>query len=178
MARIGGLLDLAEAELGEQRRRAAQLRESLDSYERHVRGSTEHDPSVIRARRECMEAGRAEDIDLQFVVFGSSVVLVEEGAEPDSYALLIRVPVVVEAFAGLFEECRRRGELVRRADRSEQTRRLVELLAVGLKDEAIARHLGVGLRTVRRRVSELVDAYGVQTRFQLGLEIGRRGRLD
>jgi len=120
----------------------------------------------------------AEDIDLQFAVFGNSVVLCEESAEPDTYSLLIRVPVVVEAFTALFEEYWRRGEPAPRADLSTQNRRLLELLAMGLKDEAIARHLGVGLRTVRRRVADLVETHGVQTRFQLGLEVGRRGLLD
>ncbi len=120
----------------------------------------------------------AEDIDLQFAVFGNSVVLVEESAEPDTYSLLIRVPVVVEAFTALFEEYWRRGEPAPRADLPTQTRRLLELLAMGYKDEAIARHLGVGLRTVRRRVADLVETHGVQTRYQLGLEVGRRGLLD
>ena len=39
---------------------------------------------------------------------------------------------------------------------------------MGLKDEAIARFLGVGLRTVRRRIAALMSIHGVDTRFQLG----------
>ena len=46
--------------------------------------------------------------------------------------------------------------------------KLVELLELGLKDEAIARYLGVSLRTVRRRVAHLMAVNGVDTRFQLG----------
>ena len=55
---------------------------------------------------------------------------------------------------------------------------LVELLELGLKDEAIARYLGVSLRTVRRRVAHLMAVNGVDTRFQLGWALARRRRED
>ncbi|MFD1936887.1 hypothetical protein ACFSKW_35995 [Nonomuraea mangrovi] len=49
------------------------------------------------------------------------------------------------------------------------------MLAAGLKDEAVVRRLGVSLRTVHRRVSELTDRLGARTRFQAGLLAARRG---
>ncbi|MGW0808745.1 helix-turn-helix transcriptional regulator [Nonomuraea sp. NPDC002799] len=52
---------------------------------------------------------------------------------------------------------------------------LITLLAAGLKDEAVARQLGVSLRTVHRRVSELMERLGARTRFQAGLLAARRG---
>ncbi|MEU5869129.1 MULTISPECIES: helix-turn-helix transcriptional regulator [unclassified Nonomuraea] len=55
---------------------------------------------------------------------------------------------------------------------------LFALLAAGLKDEAVARQLGVSLRTVHRRVSELMDRLGARTRFQAGLLAARRGWWD
>jgi DNA-binding NarL/FixJ family response regulator len=54
-------------------------------------------------------------------------------------------------------------------EQEDEDVRLVRLLGLGLKDESIARHLGCSLRTVRRRVAQLMDGYGVQTRFQLGV---------
>ena len=51
------------------------------------------------------------------------------------------------------------------------------LLASGLKDEAIARQLGIGERTVRRRVAELADRLGARTRMQLGIQAVRQGWL-
>lgn len=45
--------------------------------------------------------------------------------------------------------------------------RMLELLGAGLKDEAIARSLGVSSRTVRRRVAELEDRFGAANRIQL-----------
>ena len=53
---------------------------------------------------------------------------------------------------------------------------LVELLELGLKDEAIARHLGVSLRTVRRHIAALMEVNGVDTRFQLGAALARQQR--
>jgi DNA-binding NarL/FixJ family response regulator len=51
------------------------------------------------------------------------------------------------------------------------------LLAAGLKDEAIARQLGISLRTVHRRTSELSLALGARARFQAGVLAERSGLL-
>jgi DNA-binding CsgD family transcriptional regulator len=56
--------------------------------------------------------------------------------------------------------------------------RLLLLLAAGLKDEAIARQLGVSLRTVHRRTSDLLDRLGVRTRFQAGMRAAQQGLLS
>jgi len=54
---------------------------------------------------------------------------------------------------------------------------LLTLLMAGLKDEAVARQLGVSLRTVHRRTSVLMAELDARTRFQAGLLAGRRGWL-
>lgn len=46
--------------------------------------------------------------------------------------------------------------------------RVLELLASGCKDETAARTLGLGVRTYRRRVAELMTALGAESRFQAG----------
>jgi DNA-binding NarL/FixJ family response regulator len=46
--------------------------------------------------------------------------------------------------------------------------RILDLLASGCKDETAARELGVGLRTYRRRVAELMTALDASSRFQAG----------
>jgi sugar-specific transcriptional regulator TrmB/DNA-binding CsgD family transcriptional regulator len=60
---------------------------------------------------------------------------------------------------------------------SEEDAALLRLLAAGLKDQAIARHLGIGLRTVVRRIGNLSRALDAETRFQAGLQAVRRGLL-
>ncbi|WP_063836051.1 helix-turn-helix transcriptional regulator [Actinacidiphila yeochonensis] len=54
-------------------------------------------------------------------------------------------------------------------------RRILSLLAVGLSDEAIARQLGIGLRTVQRRVRALLQRLGAASRFQAGVLAADRG---
>lgn len=60
---------------------------------------------------------------------------------------------------------------------AEEDRRLIELLAMGLKDDAIARQLGLSTRTTRRRMKALSDELGARNRFQAGMEAARRGWL-
>ena len=132
-----------------------------------------------RARGGEQQRYLAEDqIAVEFGVFGRSAVLVAESGGPGEDLLLLRPSTVVDAFVALFAELWRRAEPVPDGDADARDVRLLELLALGFKDEAIARQLGVGLRTVRRRVSALMGEHGVDTRFQLGLALGRRGLLD
>lgn len=57
----------------------------------------------------------------------------------------------------------------------EIDRTVLQLLTAGFKDQAIARHLDVSLRTVRRRLSNLMTAHGLTSRFQLGQLAVQRG---
>jgi hypothetical protein len=56
-------------------------------------------------------------------------------------------------------------------------RRIVALLHVGLTDAAIARQLGMGHRTVQRRLQRLMESVGAATRFQLGWHAAVSGWL-
>jgi DNA-binding NarL/FixJ family response regulator len=61
------------------------------------------------------------------------------------------------------------------AGESATRRLLLEQLTRGAKDEQIARELGLSLRTVRRRVAEVLGELGADSRFQAGVEAVRRG---
>ncbi|MFI5672447.1 LuxR C-terminal-related transcriptional regulator [Streptomyces sp. NPDC051704] len=52
---------------------------------------------------------------------------------------------------------------------------ILTLLAKGLKDDSIARRLGISLRTCRRHVSELLLGLGAHSRFQAGVIAERQG---
>ncbi|MGW3512237.1 helix-turn-helix domain-containing protein [Streptomyces sp. NPDC000994] len=54
---------------------------------------------------------------------------------------------------------------------------LLSLLLTGLTDTAIAGQLGTSLRTVQRRIRDLIAFAGVRTRMQLAWEASRRGWL-
>jgi DNA-binding NarL/FixJ family response regulator len=53
--------------------------------------------------------------------------------------------------------------------------RVLDLLAGGGKDESAARALGLGVRTYRRRVAELMAALGAESRFQAGVRARELG---
>lgn len=57
----------------------------------------------------------------------------------------------------------------------QEDRRLLALLSAGLKDDAIARQLGLSPRSLRRRLRPLMDELKADTRFQAGVEACRRG---
>lgn len=100
-------------------------------------------------------------------------------------ALLLHPSPLLETLALLFEMLWERAvplEAALRGGRSDAVSReqgeLLALMAAGLKDEAIARQLGVGLRTVHRRVAALMRELGADTRYQAGLQAARRGWYD
>lgn len=53
-------------------------------------------------------------------------------------------------------------------------RLLLGLLGEGLKDEAIAKRLGISVRTVRRKICEVQQRLGAESRFQAGMMAARR----
>ena len=88
------------------------------------------------------------------------------------------MPLLVAAFTAVFDDAWASGIAVPDEDiEQDPDTRLLSLLASGFKDEAIARYLGIGVRTVRRRVAELMDDLSVHSRFQLGVVAERRGLL-
>jgi DNA-binding NarL/FixJ family response regulator len=91
-------------------------------------------------------------------------------------AAVVRHSAVTEAPQKLFElawqQAAPLGRPVEDAELSEGERALTRLLAAGMKDEAVARHLGVSMRTLRRRVSDLQERLGAASRFQLGMAGG------
>jgi len=115
-----------------------------------------------------------------FAIFGDEAVLaVSEWGNAAADYVLIREPMIVAAFSALFDRAFDRALPVAGDDATvDSDQRLLRLLGLGLKDESIARYLRVSLRTVRRRVAHLMDVHGAQTRFQLGLAVGREGLVE
>lgn len=55
---------------------------------------------------------------------------------------------------------------------------LLSLLVAGVTDKAIATHAGISVRTVQRRVSELMELTGARSRMQLAWQAAQRGWLS
>jgi DNA-binding NarL/FixJ family response regulator len=103
-----------------------------------------------------------------------------------SAAYLIRKSPMLVALESLFEAEWDRALVLSDAGRQtgddrtqpdEDTRCLLELLAAGLTDAAIARSQGWSERTTQRRIHRLMQELGAATRFQASLTAARRGWL-
>jgi hypothetical protein len=137
-------------------------------------------PEVLQARIDEGEEVRVIDAmpTRLFVISPTHAVLPEPLGFADEPRLLVRQGALVEALTLLFELYWERSMAVPSLEaRVDQRTFLVRQLASGAKDEQIARTLGLSLRTVRRRVADLMIELGVDTRFQAGAESVRRGWL-
>ncbi|TWP38984.1 hypothetical protein [Leekyejoonella antrihumi] len=112
----------------------------------------------------------------EFICFGDDVALgsTEWGRQDGDYVVL-RDPMVVGAFIELFDRLWSTAAPLDEAPGGSDG--LLDLMRQGLKDESIARVMGVSLRTVRRRIAVLMDEHDVDTRFQLALRLAARGHL-
>ena len=148
----------------------------------------EEAPEMVRRRAELGEHVRVlADVPGRLAVMGSAAALLPNRFDrPDEDLLIIRQPSLVAALTQLFEGLWERALAVPGLDafnadddavRASDRRLLLDQLARGVKDEQIARTLGMSLRTVRRRVAEMMDELGASSRFQAGVEAIRRGWL-
>ncbi|MCD0484013.1 helix-turn-helix transcriptional regulator [Streptacidiphilus sp. ASG 303] len=135
-----------------------------------------------------------DDLPIKLVVVDRRVALLpldpdREDAEPA--ALVVHRTGLVVAMASLFEQYFARGRRLRshasggvapgdgREPRIDAVdRRILALLHIGLNDSAIARHLGMGYRTVQRRLQALMGLAGAATRFQLGWYAAESGWIE
>lgn len=99
--------------------------------------------------------------------------------QADSPVLLVRSSALLDALYVLFEMFWERGAAISFARSALETsapqpqlpddaQELVRLMAAGLNDKVIARELGVSVRTLERRVADLMRSFDAQTRFQAG----------
>jgi DNA-binding CsgD family transcriptional regulator len=96
--------------------------------------------------------------------------------------LLVKPSSLLDALVALFDDQWARGYPARSPQLpagglAEADLETLRLLATGIKDEAIARQLGVSMRTARRRISGLLARLGAESRFQAGAEAARRGLI-
>ncbi|WP_031065703.1 helix-turn-helix domain-containing protein [Streptomyces sp. NRRL WC-3742] len=122
-------------------------------------------------------------------LFGRLIVFDRELAfvpvqDGSSGAVAIREPSLVAYLCELFEhtwaEARPFADaaddgLEQVAQELDET--ILELLAAGIKDETIARRLGMSLRTTRRHIADIMQQLNAESRFQAGVAAVRAGLL-
>ncbi|MBQ1028468.1 helix-turn-helix domain-containing protein [Glycomyces sp. NPDC047369] len=139
------------------------------------------------------QARVAANVPGKLAVADRRVALISFPARADStepWALVVRGATWVEVLVALFTEVWDRATPLRLAPASEVVddverqstptlvdRQILSLLMTGLPDKAVASQLGISLRTVQRRLRQLMDATGSATRMQLGWFIARHDWL-
>lgn len=142
--------------------------------------------AAIRALTAAGESARvALRVPVKLFLADDRLGLISLDRPPSSgSALVIHPSSLLDTLIALFEAVWH-GAVPMRFDASgagdaplpEQKRALLGLLAAGLTDDAIARHMGWHPRTAQRHVRSLMDEVGAQNRFQAGIQVARRGWL-
>ncbi|TIC80211.1 helix-turn-helix transcriptional regulator [Nocardioides sp. GY 10127] len=140
-------------------------------------------PETLSLRAEVGEEIRIlPDLPTRMFIIGTThVVLPEPLGFADEPRSLVRQAGWVQAmthwFELLWDQAVPYAQQSRSEVRSDMRTFLLQQLASGAQDEQIARRLGVSLRTVRRRVADMMTELGAESRFQAGVEAARRGWL-
>ncbi|MEU7550946.1 helix-turn-helix domain-containing protein [Streptomyces sp. NPDC044571] len=147
-------------------------------------------PTGIREASTALARGEqvrvTGQVPTRLVIADRSLALVPltgPGAEPA--ALVVHASGLMESLTGLFEAVWREALPLRLgASGAPQESggvpdstdiEILTLLLAGMTDSSVAKHLELGLRTVQRRVKNLMDVAGVTTRLQLGWYACERG---
>lgn len=143
------------------------------------------DPVSARHLAEVSAAGAeirvSQDEINETIILDRRIVILagDSSAGVRSYSV-IPLPEVVQGVLSLFEAAWRGATDLAVYDAQTAELRLLaprvlEFLASGCKDETAARALGLGVRTYRRRVAELMAALGADSRFQAGVRARELG---
>ncbi|GIF23194.1 DNA-binding CsgD family transcriptional regulator [Actinoplanes tereljensis] len=146
--------------------------------------------SLMTALRGTGQGGKlrlTSQIPVKLVIFDRAAALLPIwGDRPSSGSLVVHSPALVMALVALFESVWERAEpvsLTRRHDlptsgRDLRTREILRMMAVGMKDETIARILNVSRRTLQQHISDAGAVLGARTRFQIAVLAAKRGWLS
>ncbi|MGH9138062.1 MAG: helix-turn-helix domain-containing protein [Acidimicrobiales bacterium] len=153
-------------------------------YDRALLDDPRHVDRITRCVNLGERARTLAGLPLKLMIIDHDVAVLPLGRFPEAVAL-IRPSVLLDSMVAMFETLWNRSVPLRAgfdpADVGDVDRdviQIVGLLASGMKDETIARQLGVNVRTVRRRIRAALDALGVETRFQAGARAAELGLLE
>jgi DNA-binding CsgD family transcriptional regulator/sugar-specific transcriptional regulator TrmB len=167
----------------------AVLRRNVLTRTVYVHGLYNDRPSVDYARWLVGHGGQVRttaSLAFWMIIYDGQLALVpvDPAAESEG-ALLLHGTGVTSALCELFEQAWREA-LPFDADRerkgeeelTSQETAVLRLLAMGHTDAAVARRLGVSIRTTRRITADVMSRLGARSRFQAGFRAAELGWLD
>lgn len=133
------------------------------------------------------EARTLPDVPMKVAIADRKLALIPLRLDEPNTALVVHPSPLLEAVITMVEALWERAVPIRFSggkvqsldeqleELSRDDEMLLALMAAGLKDEAIARQFGLGLRTVERRIRRIMNHLGAETRFQAGLQAALQG---
>jgi len=120
----------------------------------------------------------------RMIMFDRSVAFIPVGGSSTS-AALVRASPVVDYLLAVFDSLWVAGRPylddsaeAEEAVHSDERQVLLRHLASGVKDDVVARRLGMSVRTCRRHIAAVMSELGADSRFQAGLLAYRAGLFD
>lgn len=143
-------------------------------------------PDMLRYLAEFVAAGArvrvARRVTHRAIVADRAAAVI--AVQPDTLRLpylLVREPVLVRniraEFAALWRSAHSVGIGSEDTLAEDSVREILEVLRSGVTDDIAARKLGVSTRTIRRRVSAVMDLLGASSRFEAGVRAAESGWL-
>lgn len=123
----------------------------------------------------------SDEIFDRFAVFDRQVAFLRAGLEGDQAVAMVHGPVIAQFLAGTHDRGWESGTdfdpgRAGYAGTLDVVKsRVLDLLAAGLKDEVIARRVGLSERTLRRHISAMMQELAAESRFQAGVAAARAG---
>nr|WP_242552744.1 helix-turn-helix transcriptional regulator [Streptomyces beijiangensis] len=161
--------------------RGVSMRTLYQHTVRHSRGTLTY---VDRIADGKVEIRTLEELIERLMIFDHTVAFIP-ATDDRQVALELRHPGMVEYLVKVFEQFWRRAVPLQEQIPYDPTpegisgvrRSIAQLLVEGYVDEAIARRLGMNVRTCRSHVAKLSAALGANSRAQLGYLIAQSGIL-
>ncbi|MGA5758300.1 helix-turn-helix domain-containing protein [Nonomuraea bangladeshensis] len=149
-------------------------------------------PGILAHIRRAVAGGeqaRLGEVPVKLAVADARTAILPLASDEDlavESALVVHPSALLDALVGLFETLWRAAVPLRLSeDRLQPDGRprapdaeVLALLAGGMKDDAIARQLGLSPRTVQRRVQVLCERLGARTRFHAGVLAAQHDLLN
>ncbi|MEW2305073.1 LuxR C-terminal-related transcriptional regulator [Streptomyces sp. NPDC006655] len=120
-----------------------------------------------------------------FIADNSLALLPLDPEAPEQGMAVLRGPQLIRSFTAVFDHIwhgatpypvGRRDKAA--VDLTQEQTAIVRMLAEGVKDEKIARNVGVSPRTISRQIAELMQRLGVTSRFAAGVRAAELGLLN
>jgi DNA-binding CsgD family transcriptional regulator len=143
-------------------------------------------PVARRVIRSCAEAGEQARllpaVPMKMKLADHTTAMLPLTPTGTAGALVVRAPVIIAALREYFELLWDRAtplttsRVAAPGDRLPPAQqKVLQLMAEGLHDDAIARRAGISITTVRRHITTIMDRLGVSSRFAAGAAAQRRG---